>query len=100
MIPEQQGPTDDLYLDEYGWNVYHTLTALKRTIRCGEAIIASTFRCAQFMQFSLHTDKDPNTAYVEHITQEEMAMFKSWGFNLIRLGISQMNIGYQCTIVS
>ena len=32
-------------------------------------------------------NKDPNTGYVGHITPEEMAIFKSWGFNAIRLGI-------------
>ena len=32
-------------------------------------------------------NKDPNTGYVGHITPEEMAIFKSWGLNAIRLGI-------------
>jgi endoglycosylceramidase len=32
-------------------------------------------------------NKDSGTGYVGHITPEEMADFKSWGFNVIRLGI-------------
>jgi endoglycosylceramidase len=32
-------------------------------------------------------NKDPETGYVGHISSEEMVVFKSWGFNAIRLGI-------------
>lgn len=32
-------------------------------------------------------NKNPESDYVGHITPEEMAKFKSWGFNVIRLGI-------------
>jgi endoglycosylceramidase len=32
-------------------------------------------------------NKDPKSNYVGHITPEEMTSFKSWGFNVIRLGI-------------
>jgi endoglycosylceramidase len=32
-------------------------------------------------------NKNPESGYVGHITPEEMAKFKSWGFNVIRLGI-------------
>jgi endoglycosylceramidase len=32
-------------------------------------------------------NKNPETNYVGHITPEEMAKFKSWGFNVIRLGM-------------
>ena len=32
-------------------------------------------------------NKDPSSDYVGHITPEEMTNFKSWGFNIIRLGI-------------
>ena len=32
-------------------------------------------------------NKDPKSAYVGHITPEEMTKFKSWGFNITRLGI-------------
>jgi endoglycosylceramidase len=32
-------------------------------------------------------NKNPESDYVGHITAEEMAKFKSWGFNIIRLGI-------------
>ena len=32
-------------------------------------------------------NKNPDTGYVGHISQEEMATFKSWGFNVVRLGI-------------
>ena len=32
-------------------------------------------------------NKNPESDYVGHITAEEMTKFKSWGFNVIRLGI-------------
>jgi endoglycosylceramidase len=32
-------------------------------------------------------NKNPEMEYVGHITPQEMATFKSWGFNVIRLGI-------------
>ncbi|WP_341216346.1 cellulase family glycosylhydrolase [uncultured Wocania sp.] len=32
-------------------------------------------------------NKDPKTNYLGHISPEEFAMFKDWGFNVIRLGI-------------
>jgi len=32
-------------------------------------------------------NKDPNSNYVGHISPEEIAKFKTWGFNVIRLGI-------------
>ncbi len=32
-------------------------------------------------------NKNPQTNYVGHISPEEMTKFKSWGFNVIRLGI-------------
>ena len=32
-------------------------------------------------------NKDPKTGYLGHITNEEIALFKTWGFNVVRLGI-------------
>jgi endoglycosylceramidase len=32
-------------------------------------------------------NKNPETGYLGHISPEEMAKFKTWGFNVIRLGI-------------
>lgn len=42
-------------------------------------------------QLTLHgvnvVNKDPKSGYLGHITSEEFGIFKTWGFNTIRLGI-------------
>ena len=32
-------------------------------------------------------NKDPKTKYLGHVTKEDFARFKTWGFNVVRLGI-------------
>ncbi len=45
----------------------------------------------QGRQLILHginvVNKDPKTGYLGHVSPEDFAKFKSWGFNVIRLGI-------------
>ena len=54
-------------------------------------IQGQTFKDPYSRDLILHginvVNKNPKSEYVGHITFEEMARFKSWGFNVIRLGI-------------
>ena len=54
-------------------------------------IQGQTFKDPSGRDLILHginvVNKNPKTEYVGHITAEEMARFRSWGFNVVRLGI-------------